>query len=105
MKVAARERDCRADYPERNVPIGHGFTLRVSVQQIGSCNQPSHILFGAGGVCMYRATTIAATLFALSAASAAVDDPVKLDTGMVSGAATTSPDVRVFKGIPFAAAP
>src|ERR1700689_2477324 len=65
----------------------------------------SHILFEAGGVCMYRATIIAATLFALNTAYAAVDDPVRLDTGSISGTDTASPDVRVFKGIPFAAPP
>src|SRR5580658_10580789 len=55
---------------------------------------------------MNRATLIATTLFAaFSMAGAAIDDPVKLDTGMISGATTSAPDVRVFKGIPFAAPP
>jgi para-nitrobenzyl esterase len=54
---------------------------------------------------MYRLTIIAATFFALGTAYAAVDDPVRLDTGMISGTATSSADVRVFKGIPFAAPP
>ena len=54
---------------------------------------------------MYRATLIATSLFALGTAFAAIDDPVRLDTGMVSGTTTASPDVRVFKGIPFAAPP
>jgi para-nitrobenzyl esterase len=36
--------------------------------------------------------------------SAAIPDPVRLDTGLVSGI-TTSGGVRVFKGIPFAAPP
>ena len=36
---------------------------------------------------------------------AAIDPPVKLDSGMVSGSAGTDPDVRVIKGIPFAAPP
>ena len=54
---------------------------------------------------MYRATIIAATLFALGTAYAAVDDPVHLDTGSISGTDTSSPDVRVFKGVPFAAPP
>ena len=34
-----------------------------------------------------------------------VADPVKLDSGQVSGTSGTTPDVRVFKGIPFAAPP
>ena len=38
-------------------------------------------------------------------ASAAITEPVKIDTGLVSGTSTASPDVRVFKGIPFAAPP
>jgi para-nitrobenzyl esterase len=36
---------------------------------------------------------------------AAIDTPVKLDSGMVSGITGTNPEVRVFKGIPFAAPP
>src|SRR3981081_2486528 len=40
-----------------------------------------------------------------SVASAAVSAPVKTDAGLVSGAAGTNTDVRVFKGIPFAAPP
>jgi para-nitrobenzyl esterase len=53
----------------------------------------------------YRATVIATALFAVGTLSAAVEDPVRLDTGMVSGTASATPDVRVFKGIPFAAPP
>jgi para-nitrobenzyl esterase len=53
---------------------------------------------------MLRATIFATTLFALGVAQAAIDDPVHLDAGMVSGA-PASGDVRVFKGIPFAAPP
>jgi para-nitrobenzyl esterase len=37
-------------------------------------------------------------------AAAAIQEPVHIDTGLVSGAATAS-DVRVFKGIPYAAPP
>jgi para-nitrobenzyl esterase len=47
----------------------------------------------------YLFILIATTVFA------AINDPIKLDTGMISGAAGTSPDVRVYKGIPFAAPP
>ncbi len=36
---------------------------------------------------------------------AAIDAPVPLDSGMISGIAGTNPDIRVFKGIPFAAPP
>jgi len=54
---------------------------------------------------MNRAALIATTLFALATAGAAIDDPVRLDTGMISGTTTGSPDVRVFKGIPYAAPP
>jgi para-nitrobenzyl esterase len=38
-------------------------------------------------------------------ASASITDPVKTDAGLISGTTGTSPDVRVFKGIPFAAPP
>lgn len=54
---------------------------------------------------MNRAALIATTLFACGTAAAAIDDPVKLDTGMISGAGTSSPEVRAFKGIPYAAPP
>jgi para-nitrobenzyl esterase len=54
---------------------------------------------------MFRPTLIAISLFAVGTAFAAIDDPVRLDAGMVSGTTTSSPDVRVFKGIPFAAPP
>src|SRR5580658_7397773 len=52
-----------------------------------------------------------ALVFAIFAVSlgtllnAAIDAPVKLDSGMVSGITGTNPEVRVFKGIPFAAPP
>jgi para-nitrobenzyl esterase len=54
---------------------------------------------------MNQTALIAATLFAISTAVAAIDDPVKLDTGLISGVATATPDVRAFKGIPYAAPP
>ena len=54
---------------------------------------------------MNRAAFLATILCAAGTAGAAVDDPVRLDTGMVSGTAAGSPDVRVFKGIPYAAPP
>jgi len=37
--------------------------------------------------------------------SAAINDPIRLDTGMISGVAGNNPEVRVYKGIPFAAPP
>src|SRR5580658_8803950 len=48
-----------------------------------------------------------ALVFAIFAVSlhAAIDAPVKLDTGLVSGITGTNPEVRVYKGIPFAAPP
>lgn len=46
------------------------------------------------------------SLFAGAAVvSAAIPEPIKIDTGLITGAATASEDVRVFKGIPFAAPP
>ncbi len=44
-------------------------------------------------------------LLTLGAASAAVNEPVRLDTGLITGVAGNSPEVRVFKGIPFASPP
>jgi para-nitrobenzyl esterase len=54
---------------------------------------------------MDRTALIITTLLAITTAGAATDDPVRLDTGMISGTTTSSPDVRVFKGIPYAAPP
>lgn len=40
-----------------------------------------------------------------AAASAAVTDPVHVEQGLISGISGKSPDVRVYRGIPFAAPP
>src|SRR6266567_4711456 len=37
--------------------------------------------------------------------SAAISDPVRTETGLISGTSGQSDEVRVFKGIPFAAPP
>jgi para-nitrobenzyl esterase len=52
---------------------------------------------------MKYAALVAAIL--MSTAAAAITDPVKLDSGAVSGIAGSTPEVRVFKGVPFAAPP
>jgi para-nitrobenzyl esterase len=44
-------------------------------------------------------------LVGASILSAAITDPVPVDTGLVSGVSGTSDEVRVYKGIPFAAPP
>jgi para-nitrobenzyl esterase len=44
-------------------------------------------------------------LLAAAVAPAALVEPVKTEGGLVSGTASLKPDVRVFKGIPFAAPP
>jgi para-nitrobenzyl esterase len=44
-------------------------------------------------------------LFTAMTLAAAVDQPVRLDTGLVAGTAGSDPAVLVFKGIPFAAPP
>src|SRR5579863_5644761 len=44
-------------------------------------------------------------LFVPMVASAAIQEPVKTDAGQLSGVAGKNPEVRVFKGIPFAAPP
>ena len=48
---------------------------------------------------------VLALIVAPSVGLAAVTEPVKTDGGLVSGVAGTNADVRVFKGIPFAAPP
>src|SRR5579862_5129449 len=45
------------------------------------------------------------TLVTVGMAGAATDEPVRLDTGLISGTTTGSPEVRVFKGIPYATPP
>lgn len=54
---------------------------------------------------MHRTALIASALLTSGLLFAAAEDPVKTDEGMVSGVATATPDVRVYKGIPFAAPP
>src|SRR5215813_11841480 len=48
---------------------------------------------------------VTSLLLAFGAASAAINDPVGLDAGLISGVSGINPEVRVFKGIPFAASP
>jgi para-nitrobenzyl esterase len=53
-----------------------------------------------------RATWFLASMFALAhVSSAAIEEPVRLDSGLVSGVAGTNTAVRVFRGVPYAAAP
>ena len=51
-----------------------------------------------------KASVFLALLLSFSL-SAAIDAPVKLDTGLVSGTPGKNPDVTVYKGLPFAAPP
>lgn len=51
------------------------------------------------------AAAVALTLAGAAALPAAIDAPVRLDSGTIEGAAGADPDVRVFKGVPFAAPP
>src|SRR6188472_2303208 len=44
-------------------------------------------------------------LLVATSAAAAITDPVKIETGLVSGESGTNPAVRSYKGIPFAAPP
>jgi para-nitrobenzyl esterase len=45
------------------------------------------------------------TSFASTLVLAAPNEPVKLDTGLVSGIAGATPEMRIYKGVPFAAPP
>ena len=49
--------------------------------------------------------SLGSLLGVVPSAWAAISDPVKIDTGQLSGASTGTSSVRVFKGIPFAAPP
>ena len=44
-------------------------------------------------------------LLAAAVAFAAISDPIKIDTGSISGVSGKDPSIRVFKGIPYAAPP
>lgn len=54
---------------------------------------------------MFRSTIFAIALLGSATAAVAIDDPVHITTGQISGASVPGSDVRVFKGIPFAAPP
>ena len=41
----------------------------------------------------------------VTGATAAITDPVRLDSGLISGGAGSTPEVRAFKGIPYASPP
>jgi para-nitrobenzyl esterase len=49
--------------------------------------------------------TLLLILAASAIASGAIPEPVHVDTGMVTGTTTSSDEIRVFKGIPYAAPP
>jgi len=44
-------------------------------------------------------------LFPAALALAAINDPIRVENGLLSGGSASSPEVRVYKGIPFAAPP
>ena len=54
---------------------------------------------------IFRSSTFVCTFLAVLPLSAAITDPVQVEQGTVSSVAGSSADVRVFKGIPFAAPP
>ena len=51
------------------------------------------------------AALLLAGLAAAAGLSAEIPDPVRIRSGLIAGAAGSSPGMRVFKGIPFAAPP
>lgn len=44
-------------------------------------------------------------LLTVSIVAAAATDPIRIEQGLLSGTAGTHPEVRVYRGIPFAAPP
>ncbi len=70
-----------------------------SSRRIRSWSLPCRRWIGAAGA------IFAATLVIVGGLRAAVREPVKTDAGLLSGMSAAAPGVRVFKGIPFAAAP
>src|SRR5215831_8061798 len=58
------------------------------------------------GSVILMSRTLALLLTLISAtAHAAINDPVELDAGQVTGIASSSPEMRIYRGIPFAAPP
>jgi para-nitrobenzyl esterase len=51
------------------------------------------------------AALVAVTVVSAIPTSAAIPEPARIETGLVSGVAGSFPEVRVFKGLPFAAPP
>ena len=54
---------------------------------------------------LVRAALVVVVLLEAALASAAISEPIRTENGLVSGTAGAFPEVRVFKGIPFAAPP
>ena len=54
---------------------------------------------------LFFVTLVGLVLFISATAPAAIPEPVKIDTGLITGTSANSPDIRVFKGIPYAAPP
>jgi para-nitrobenzyl esterase len=54
---------------------------------------------------MNRTELITTTLLCIGTANAAIESPVQIEAGKISGSSTGSPEVTVFKGIPYAAPP
>jgi para-nitrobenzyl esterase len=52
-----------------------------------------------------RAAFLLVVLLAAASAVAAIPEPIRTENGLVSGVAGAIPEVRVFKGVPFAAPP
>jgi len=53
----------------------------------------------------FRLAMITAAIFLSTAAFAAITDPVKVEQGQLAGTSGKSPDVRVYRSIPYAAPP
>src|SRR5262245_55208624 len=52
-----------------------------------------------------RAALVIIVLLAAVSAFAAISEPIRVENGLVTGVAAAFPEVRVFKGVPFAAPP
>jgi len=52
-----------------------------------------------------QAAVVLGGILVAAVSQAAIEDPVRLDAGLVSGGATSPSGVRVFRGLPFAAPP
>src|SRR5439155_20609287 len=85
-------------------PLRLNLIIRVNSRKSPPQNSCVKICLRLNAPMRYRPLVVLG-LFIANAAVAAIHEPVKLDSGRVAGVAGSNAEVRVFKGIPYAAPP